>query len=72
MRIGAVYTAFSLFAFALPFETGVFAQEQGEPAEMQIKASVKAVTQESARDIAQESRRAAAIPAKRRRVGETS
>ncbi len=42
MRIGAVYTAFSLFAFALPFETGVFAQEQGEPAEMQIKASVKA------------------------------
>jgi len=42
MRIGAVYTAFSLFAFALPFETGVFAQEQGEPTEMQIKASVKA------------------------------
>ncbi|MGJ0533404.1 MAG: TolC family protein [Methylocystis sp.] len=42
MRMGAVYTAFFLFAFALPFETGVFAQEQGEPAEMQIKASVKA------------------------------
>ncbi|KAF0213698.1 MAG: outer membrane efflux protein [Methylocystaceae bacterium] len=41
MRIGAVFTAFSLFAFALPFETGVFAQEQNEPAEMQIKASVK-------------------------------
>ncbi|MBG0803347.1 TolC family protein [Methylocystis sp. H4A] len=42
MRMGAVYTAFFLFVFALPFETGVFAQEQGEPAEMQIKASVKA------------------------------
>ena len=42
MRMGAVYTAFFLFAFALLFETGVFAQEQGEPAEMQIKASVKA------------------------------
>ncbi len=42
MRMGAVYTAFFLFAFALPFGTGVFAQEQGEPADMQIKASVKA------------------------------
>ncbi|PPD05721.1 MAG: transporter, partial [Methylocystis sp.] len=41
MRVGAVFTAFSLIAFALPFETGVFAQEQTEPAEMQIKASVK-------------------------------
>ncbi|AZG75827.1 TolC family protein [Methylocystis rosea] len=41
MRVGAVFTAFSLIAFALPFETGVFAQEQNEPAEMQIKASVK-------------------------------
>lgn len=41
MRIGAVFTAFSLIAFALPFETGVFAQEQNEPAEMQINASVK-------------------------------
>jgi len=42
MRVGAVFTAFSLIAFASLFETGVFAQEQGEPAEMEIKASVKA------------------------------
>ena len=41
MRVGAVFTAFSLIAFASLFETGVFAQEQNEPAEMQIKASVK-------------------------------
>jgi outer membrane protein TolC len=38
--MGAVFTAFSLIAFASLFERGVFAQEQGEP-EMQIKASVK-------------------------------
>lgn len=41
MRVGAVFTAFSLIAFASLFETGVLAQEQNEPAEMQIKASVK-------------------------------
>ncbi|KAF0120226.1 MAG: outer membrane efflux protein, partial [Methylocystaceae bacterium] len=41
MKVGAVFTAFSLIAFASLFETGVFAQEQNEPAEMQIKASVK-------------------------------
>jgi outer membrane protein TolC len=41
MRVGAVFTAFSLIAFTSLFETGVFAQEQNEPAEMQIKASVK-------------------------------
>jgi outer membrane protein TolC len=41
MRAGAVLAAFSFFAFVLPFEASVFAQEQGEPSETGIKASVK-------------------------------
>lgn len=41
MRPSAVLAAFSLFAFALPLETDVRAQEQEEPAETQIKASVR-------------------------------
>ena len=38
MRMGAVFAAFSLFTFALPFEASVSAQEQDET---QIKGSVK-------------------------------
>ncbi|MGD9540224.1 TolC family protein [Methylocystis sp.] len=41
MRPSAVLAAFSLFAFALPLETEVRAQEQEEAAETHIKASVK-------------------------------
>lgn len=41
MRPSAVLAAFSIFAFAFPFEASVSAQEQGEQAETQIKASVK-------------------------------
>ncbi|MGD9545023.1 MAG: TolC family protein [Methylocystis sp.] len=41
MRMGAVFTAFSLFAFASPFDAVVFAEEQSEQTEMQISASVK-------------------------------
>ncbi len=41
MRPSAVLAAFSLFAFALPFEANVSAQEQEAPAETRITASVK-------------------------------
>jgi cobalt-zinc-cadmium efflux system outer membrane protein len=41
MRVGAVFTAFSLLALALPFEGRVFAEEQSEPAPMEIAGSVK-------------------------------
>ena len=41
MRMGAVFTALSLIAFALAFEARRLCAEQGGPEEMQIKASVK-------------------------------
>lgn len=41
MRIGAVFIVVSLFAFALPFEASVSAQEQEGPPETRITASVK-------------------------------
>lgn len=40
MRAGAILAAFSFFALVLPFEANVFAQEQQEPSEVGIKASV--------------------------------
>ena len=49
MKPSAVLAAFSLFVFALPLETDVLAQEQDEPSETHIKASVKPSSPKKAR-----------------------
>lgn len=63
MRPSAVLAAFSLFAFALPLETEVRAQEQEEPAETHIKASVTPSPKKSrARRPSAKPQRAGALP----------